>query len=76
MSMNTIYFWKHYHDHGHLCNWYSSRFVLDNQTFPNMEVYKMWRKAKLFKDEDIANKILNAQSPSMAKQLGETISRS
>jgi len=33
----------------------------------------MWRKAKLFNDEDMARQILNSQSPSMAKQLGRRV---
>jgi DNA ligase (NAD+) len=54
-------------------NWYPSTFTVDEQTFSCSEQYMMWAKAKLFKDEKIAQKILSTSSPKEHKALGRKV---
>ena len=46
------------------------KIVLDEIQFINAEQYMMYRKALLFKDEDIAYKIMKSTNPKEQKDLG------
>ncbi len=41
--------------------------------FPTAEHYMMWRKAQLFDDDAIGERILADESPGIAKQLGRNV---
>lgn len=56
---NLICFWKTNEKYGCLSNWYLSNFTVDNKTFHSGEQWFMYQKALLFKDEEIADKIIN-----------------
>ena len=65
-----IFFWKEAYS-----QWYMSNFTdpFTNITFNCAEQYMMWCKAMLFKDNETANKILQAKHPSMQKKLGRLV---
>jgi ribA/ribD-fused uncharacterized protein len=54
--------------------WWPARFTADGQAFGSAEHYMMWRKARLFGDEQRAGEILNARSPAQAKAIGREVS--
>ncbi len=60
---------------GFLSNWYPSKFNDENGiSYTSMEQYMMYQKAMLFKDADIAKKILNTQKAGEIKALGRLVS--
>jgi ribA/ribD-fused uncharacterized protein len=56
-----------------LSQWYPSPMQIDGVTFPTAEHYMMWRKARLFGDVDIERRLLENDSPAVAKQLGRRV---
>ena len=69
-----IYFWKQTDKYGTFSQWYKSDFVdPDGINFNCAEQYMMYRKAKLFNDEKIAQQILNESNPKNIKALGRKI---
>jgi ribA/ribD-fused uncharacterized protein len=74
-----LFFWGH-HSKDHidiskscLSQWYLAYFEINKILYPSAEHFMMAEKARLFKDEEILNKILNAKHPGEAKQLGREI---
>lgn len=53
--------------------WYMSDFVIKGIQFNCAEQYMMYRKAKLFKDEEMASKILKAKHPRKQKAFGRLV---
>lgn len=72
--MEIICFHNPDEENGYLSNWYSSFFKIDEISFSSMEQYMMYKKAILFKDFDIAGKILNTDDVSYIKELGRIVS--
>lgn len=72
-----IFFWKPNEVNGIFSQWYNSKFKDEINgkmfEFPTAEHYMMWRKALLFNDEDIAEKILNTKDPKTVKSLGRKV---
>ena len=74
-----LYFWGHQPQRdgsvgvGCLSQWWPAAFTLDGRTFRTAEHYMMWRKARLFGDEESAELILAAGHPSQAKRLGRGV---
>lgn len=58
---------------GFLSQWSRSDFLLDGAGFTCAEQYMMWRKARLFGDDMIADKILAACEPHDHKRLGQAV---
>ena len=56
-----------------LSNHYSSKFVHEGITFNCVEQYLMYKKAKLFKDNTTADKVMQASDPVAQKGLGRDI---
>ena len=54
-------------------NWFPVQFEYEGKTFHNSEQAFMWEKAKLFGDEETAEKILNTSDPKTAKELGRQV---
>ncbi len=71
----SIFFWKENENpYGIFCQWYNSPFVdKNNNKFANAEQYMMFRKAKLFKDEETAQEILKTSLPKDVKLLGRKV---
>lgn len=59
---------------GYLSNWYLSDFKVDGVKFSSMEQYMMYQKAVLFKDNVIADKILQTDDAGKIKALGRKVS--
>jgi len=55
-------------------NMYEAPFQVDSVTFPTVEHYFQWSKAKQFGDGAIADKILKTPSPKAVKALGRKVS--
>lgn len=68
LSKNYLFFLN-----GPLCQWWKSKFVEDNIEYCCCEQYMMYQKAKLFNDEETANKILNTKEPREQKKLGRLV---
>ncbi len=71
--MNLVKFWKVGDKYGFCSDWYKSRLTIDNVDFSCVEQYMMYRKAVLFNDKDIANKVLNTDIPKEIKALGRQV---
>ncbi len=63
-----VFFWN-----GIYSQWYPSTFTIDGVTFSSCEQYMMYKKAKLFRDDETAQKILETQNPSDQKSLGKSV---
>jgi ribA/ribD-fused uncharacterized protein len=56
-----------------LSQWYPADFVVDEVQYQSAEQYMMARKAALFEDQEIQNKILATNDPEQAKALGRQV---
>ena len=61
-------------ENGYLNNWHPSRFVVGGIGFSSMEQYMMHRKAILFNDDGVAEKILKTEDAAEIKRLGRLVS--
>ena len=74
-----LFFWGHRPQRdgsvgpGCLSQWWPAPFEVDGARFATAEHYMMWRKALLFGDTAIAEKILAASHPHRAKSLGRQV---
>jgi ribA/ribD-fused uncharacterized protein len=59
---------------GTFSQWHKSKFVIDGVEFNCCEQYMMYKKALMFHDYDIANKIMNTNNPREQKALGRKVS--
>ncbi|CAL2103554.1 NADAR family protein [Tenacibaculum sp. 190130A14a] len=78
-TLKFLFFWGHQPNKdgsiGKSCfsQWWEASFEIDGITYPTAEHYMMARKARLFKDEEILQKILIATHPHDAKKLGRKV---
>ena len=72
--MNIVCFHNPDEENGYLSNWYLSDFTVDNIKFSSMEKYMMYRKAKCFHDDKIAEQILETNDVAKIKALGRLVS--
>ena len=70
---NFCYFFRPYSANGVCSNWYTSSFIINNTAFSCVEQYMMYRKAMLFKDAEVASKILLTNNPKEIKALGRKV---
>ncbi|GAA0531235.1 NADAR domain-containing protein [Paractinoplanes ferrugineus] len=74
-----LYFWGHQPQRdgsvgaGCLSQWWPVEFTVDGVTFRSAEHYMMWRKAMLFGDRRMAERIVAAGHPRDAKMLGRGV---
>jgi len=71
-----LFFWGHQgtaSGKGCLSQWFPSPFTENEHTFATAEHYMMWRKATLFDDERTAARIIAADHPKQAKDLGRQV---
>jgi ribA/ribD-fused uncharacterized protein len=74
-----LFFWGHRPQRdggigsGCLSQWWPVAFTVDGYEFATAEHYMMWRKAMLFGDGEIAERILAAAHPRRAKDLGRQV---
>jgi ribA/ribD-fused uncharacterized protein len=58
---------------GCLSQWWPVEFTVDGVLFRSAEHYMMWRKARLFDDHDMAERVVAATHPRDAKMLGRGV---
>lgn len=63
-----VFFWN-----GIYSQWYRAPFSINGIKFNSCEQYMMYEKAMLFGDEEIANKILESETPAEQKALGKLV---
>lgn len=71
--MEKIGFWKVLDVYGEFSNWYLCDFSYAGQDFISSEQALMWKKAKMFGDENIAEKILQTTNQGQIKKLGRQV---
>lgn len=72
--MNIVCFHNPDEENGYLSNWYLSDFTVDDIKFSSMEQYMMYRKAKCFHDDKIAEQVLETNDVAKIKALGRLVS--
>lgn len=76
-----VYFWGNQPPRGGgvgsgcLSQWWPLPFEVDGVRFATAEHYMMWRKAKLFGDDEVAAQVLGAVHPKQAKDFGRRVRR-
>jgi len=76
-----LFFWGHQPERdggigaGCLSQWWAAPFTADGLEFATAEHYMMWRKATLFDDSAMAERILAAPHPHAAKTWGGRVAR-
>lgn len=74
-----LMFWGHQPERdgslgkGCLSQWWPSTFSVDGVAYPSAEHWMMAGKARLFEDDEALARILVAESPAEAKNLGRTV---
>ena len=74
-----LFFWGHQPRRdgrigpGCLSQWWPAPFTVDRITYPTAEHFMMARKARIFGDEHMVSRILEAPSPAAAKALGREV---
>lgn len=68
VANDKVIFWG-----GFLSNWYPCKITYEGHQFNSSEQLFMWMKARYFKDDEIANEILQCSSPKEAKKLGRKV---
>lgn len=63
-----VFFWG-----GIYSQWYPSPVTINGMEFNCMEQWMMWNKAKLFKDDEMSDLIMEAAHPSVQKKLGRKV---
>ncbi|KAG9192872.1 hypothetical protein G6011_11606 [Alternaria panax] len=72
-SVKPVFFWKPNDGHGYLCQWYWSKFTVDNETYAQAEMWMMVQKARCFGDEEVAKQMLETANPKEHKALGRKV---
>lgn len=68
-----VFFHNPNEENGIYSNWYLSDFTVGGIQYSSMEQYMMHQKALLFKDYDVAHKILNTSDVAKIKSLGRAV---
>src|SRR6266480_229839 len=72
-SDTTVYFWRPQDLNGFMSQWYTSPFTHEGITYHTAEMWMMVQKAKLFNDEETAEKMLRTTEPKQQKGLGRMV---
>ena len=72
--MKIVCFHNPDEENGYLSNWYLSEFTVEGVRFSSMEQYMMYKKAMMFKDAAIAEKIMATDNVSEVKAFGREVS--
>lgn len=74
--LKFVFFWGHQPDRSGIITsscfsqWWVAPFIVDGITYKTAEHWMMAKKALLFDNHDIFEKIVSAKSPAEAKELG------
>jgi len=78
-TIKYIFFWGHTGKVGHdvgkhvFSQWYDAPFVVDGVEYKTAEHWMMAHKAKVFQDDEIFKKIVEATKPGEVKELGRKV---
>lgn len=77
-NLKYIFFWGHHEKENKITKtcfsqWYNCRFIADGVEYHTAEQYMMAQKALLFHDEEVLQKIMQADNPAVYKKLGREI---
>ncbi|KAF2814462.1 DUF1768-domain-containing protein [Mytilinidion resinicola] len=73
-STGAIFFWHEYgHAYGFLSQWYESEWEHEGASYSSAEMWMMVSKARLFGDEDVAQRMLIETDPKTHKVLGRQV---
>lgn len=72
MQKNIICFYHEYEEYGCFSNWYKAEFEYARRIFSSVEQYMMYHKVLLFREYDLAEKILSTDAPAIIKRLGQS----
>jgi len=70
---NFVFFWRPNEKNGHFSQWYLSNFVVDGVEYVCAEQYMMAKKAVLFGDTSMHNRIMRETDPAKHQQLGRRV---
>lgn len=73
IDQEFVCFHKPEEENGYLSNWYQSRFSFRGMSFTSVEQYMMYRKAIMFGDDTVRNRILSTNDVAEIKQLGRSV---
>lgn len=79
MRAKYVYFWRHHPERdgsvgaGCFSQWWPATFTVDGVRYATAEHYMMAAKARLFGDDEIAARVLQATSPGAAQALGRKV---
>lgn len=68
---DVVFFHLPEEPNGYLSNWYPATFAIDGITFSSTEQYIMYRKCKIFGDEESASAILETNDPARQQAIGQ-----
>jgi ribA/ribD-fused uncharacterized protein len=71
--MAYLFFYGKAGENGFLSNFYRTNFSSEGLEFHSVEQYMHYKKAKLFKDEEIAEQIMLEKTPLATKRLGRKV---
>ena len=71
--MDILCFHNPDEENGYLSNWYMSQFDVNGIGFSSMEQYMRYKKADCFRDDVIAEKILETDEVGSIKELGRMV---
>lgn len=69
---SVVCFYHEYEENGCFSNWYPASFEYAGQHYNCVEQYMMYQKVLMFRQYDLAEKILASNNPSEIKRLGRT----
>ena len=69
---NVVCFYHEYEVNGCFSNWYRSEFDYAGKHFKSVEQFMMYHKVIMFRQYELAQKILASDNPSEIKKLGRT----
>ncbi|KAJ5096117.1 hypothetical protein NUU61_005473 [Penicillium alfredii] len=75
LAEKCIFFWKPAGNFGEFSQWFRSTFIYDGLKFVTAEQFMMYKKAKLFGNEGIAQEILKSPNlnPARHKKMGRSV---
>lgn len=73
IDQEFVCFHKPEEENGYLSNWYQSKFSYRGTSFTSVEQYMMYRKAIMFGDTAVRNRILSTSDVAEIKQLGRSV---
>lgn len=71
-TLNIICFYHEYEEYGCFSNWFKSDFEYAGKKYSSVEQYMMYQKVLLFRENDLADQIMNTDDPAIIKKLGRT----